>query len=199
MALRFNVFALPDEHIQFLQLYPLSIEAYLLGKQPSANLLKAPAKQAWRLRLARLINGKKSQQIPVSWPSASVEMIGPNVSHRNVDIYHYILNNTENRVKGAGSLFQTWIDINDHDAIKMAADGESFAFKSHDLCSLQPLLTALNAQTIRSRFDAWLLIHNPDYVPQESEYQEITSGIATFSRKVTEAIDKKLGLMWVTQ
>ncbi|MCG9732077.1 hypothetical protein L1D44_20010 [Shewanella sp. Isolate13] len=199
MALCLNVFSLPNEHIQFLKHNPQTMQDYLLGQAPSEQTFASAKSQPLLVQFVRLLTGSKKPVLPLDWPSVEVEMIGPDVNHRNVDLYHYILNNTEARVRGAGSLFQTWLDINQHDAIKMDAEGESFAFKSRSLPELSTLLSQLDEQTIRDRFNAWLLEHNPDYIPQESEYLDIITGWKRFNVGVAKAIEQHWGLIWVTQ
>ncbi|GIU05744.1 MULTISPECIES: hypothetical protein [unclassified Shewanella] len=199
MALCLNVLSLPDEHIQFLKQQPQTLQDYLLGQVPTEQMFTAAKPQPLLVQLVRFLTGAKKPSLPLDWPSIEVEMIGPNVNHRNVDLYHFILNNTEERVKGAGSLFQTWLDINNHDAIKMDADNESFAFRSQTLVELADLLKKLDEQTVKDRFNAWLLEHNPDYFPNEDEYLEMIQGWQRFSAKVSEAKGNGLGLLWVSQ
>ncbi|ABV88747.1 hypothetical protein [Shewanella pealeana] len=199
MALCLNVLSLPDEHIQFLKHEPQTLQDYLLGQIPTVQTFAAAKPQPLLVQFVRLLSGAKKPTLPLDWPSTEMEMIGPDVNHRNVDLYHYILNNTEARVKGAGSLFQTWLDINNHDAIKMDADNESFAFQSLMLPELSALLARLDEQTVRDRFNAWLLEHNPDYLPREDEYLEMTQGWQGFYTKVSEAERQGFGLLWVTQ
>lgn len=199
MALCLNVLSLPDEHIQFLKHEPQTLQDYLLGQIPTVQTFAAAKPQPLLVQFVRLLSGAKKPTLPLDWPSTEVEMIGPDVNHRNVDLYHYILNNTEARVKGAGSLFQTWLDINNHDAIKMDADNESFAFQSLMLPELSALLARLDEQTVRDRFNAWLLEHNPDYLPREDEYLEMTQGWQRFYTKVNEAESSGFGLLWITQ
>ncbi|MCL1146279.1 hypothetical protein AB4298_01505 [Shewanella sp. 10N.261.52.F9] len=195
MALCLNMFSLPNEHICFLKAHPQTLDAYLQGELPEWE----PAKQTLLNKVLQLLGSKGGQTLPSDWPCTAVVMIGPTADHRNVDLYHYILNDTEERVKGAGSLFQTWLDIHNHDAIKMDSESESFAFQSQQLPALQVLLSVLNEQTVRKRFDAWLDIHNPDYLPLEPEYQQLCQGFERFKLNLAKAIDKDLGLMWVTQ
>ncbi|MCK8044424.1 hypothetical protein MSG37_05970 [Shewanella sp. 1CM18E] len=195
MALCLNMFLLPNEHIRFLKANPQMLEAYLQGQQPDVTQLE----QTLFSKVISLFKGSIEQTIPEDWPLANIVMIGPEVDHRNVDLHHYIVNNTEARVKGAGSVFQTWLDISHHDAIKMDAANESFAFQSHVLPELQQLLSELNEQTVRDRFDAWLFIHNPDYQPQAIEYQQLWQGYQRFKLGVSQAVEQNLGLMWVTQ
>lgn len=195
MALHFNMFLLPNEHIRFLKANPYAVDAYLQGKAPGL----AHINQTLMAKVITILKGGIEQTIPKDWPSASIAMIGPEVDHRNVEQHHYILNNTEAWVKGAGSVFQTWLDINNHDAIKMDANNESFAFEAQLLPALQRLLADLNEQTLRQRFDAWLFIHNPDYQVQEAEYQQLWLGYQRFKTNITQAVERGLGLMWVTQ
>ncbi|WP_299804101.1 hypothetical protein [uncultured Shewanella sp.] len=199
MALCLNVLSLPDKHIQFLKHEPHTLQDYLLGQVPTEQTFTAAKPQPLLVQFVRFLTWAKKPSLPLDWPSTEVEMIGPDVNHRNVDLYHYILNNTEERVKGAGSLFQTWLDINNHDAIKMDADNESFAFHSQALPELSTLLAKLDEQTVRDRFNAWLLEHNPDYFPKEDEYLEMFQGWQRFSAKVSEAKSNGLGLLWVAR
>lgn len=199
MALCLNVFSLPDTHISFLKQQPHTLQDYLLGRVP-AKLTCAKAKhQSVLRRLLTFLTGAKKRSLPLDWPRQDVTMIGPDVNHRNVDLYHYILNNTEERVNGAASLFQTWLAPNNHDAINMDAENESFAFRSRTASQLSALLTQLDEQTIRDRFNAWLNQHNPDYIPQEAEYQQMIGGFERFKVNVVSAVEQNRGLMWVTQ
>ncbi|ABZ78058.1 hypothetical protein Shal_3515 [Shewanella halifaxensis HAW-EB4] len=198
MALCLNLFSLPNGHIQFLKHNPQTIQAYLMGQAPELEAEVAIKQQSLLSKLVRGISGRKALELPRDWPQDEIKMIGPNVNHRNVDLYHYILNDTEERVKGAGSLFQTWLDIHNHDAIKMDRCNESFAFESYALAELFTLLSKLDEPVVRGRFDAWLLEYNPDYIPKESEYLEMIQGWEHFRVKVHEAMEVNHGLMWVT-
>ncbi|GIU32826.1 hypothetical protein L2719_09750 [Shewanella schlegeliana] len=199
MALCLNVFSLPNEHIQFLKHNPQTMQVYLVGQIPELEAVVAIKQQSILTQLVRLIRGGKALVLPQDWPQHQVEMIGPDINHRNVDLYHYILNDTEELVRGAGSIFQTWLDINHHDAIKMDRSNESFAFESHRLAELAILLSKLDEQTVRNRFNAWLLEHNPDYIPQESEYLEMFTGWQRFKAGIAKAVEQNWGLVWVTQ
>ena len=86
-------------------------------------------------------------------------MIGPEINHRNVDLYHLILNGAADFVTGSGSIFQTWLETasnRTHAAIDITGDNEHFAFHSGQLPELAELLSSVDAESVRSRYTQWL-------------------------------------------
>ena len=191
MALCLNVFALPNEHILFLKEYPLVVDDYIYGESPEIEV-KKPKFRSFFAKFTK----EKSQCLPNNWPTSEVKMIGPLANHRNIELYHYILNGTNKSVEGSGSLFQTWFDLNQHSAIKMDNSNGNYAFNSEQLPDLFTLLNGLNDKVITKRFDEWLSINDVSDKPNELVYKEVIDGCVSFKEGVAEAVEKGLGLMW---
>ncbi len=128
-------------------------------------------------------------------------MIGPEINHRNADLFHLILNGTQDFVTGSGSIFQTWLQsANDrtHSAIDLTGDNEHFAFYSKQLPDLAALTAAVDINAVIARFTQWLRSNGDDYTPSDVECDTMAKEFAAFTAGIQEAISKSHGLIWVS-
>ena len=128
----------------------------------------------------------------------SLTEIGPaECIHRNVDLYHLILNGTADFVVGSGSIFQTWLTNEQHSAIVLI-HGEVFAFKNHQIPELLRLVSGVTAELVQARFTQWLRnTGDKDYSPGIEESEETASEFRKFGEALQEAVKKSHGLVWV--
>ena len=125
-------------------------------------------------------------------------MIGPEINHRNVDLYHLILNGTADFVNGSGSIFQTWLTNKRHSAIDLTGDNEHFAFKSDQIPSLVDLLFKVDAAAVKSRFTQWLRSKGDNYDPADDECEEMAQEFSAFAAAAQEAVHNSQGLIWIS-
>jgi hypothetical protein len=133
--------------------------------------------------------------VPSGWPTKQPAMIGPEINHRNVDLYHLILNGTTDFVQGSGSIFQTWLTA-DHSAIDLT--GEDYAFKSHQLPALVRLLMKVDVKAVKAGFVQWLSAQGDNYTPSDEECGEIAREFRSFAKDVQHASEQSLGLIWIS-
>lgn len=171
MANYFCVFPAPDAHIEFLGNHPDAIYPYIEGEDPEVDGL------------------------PADWPRDCVDPIGfSEANHRNVDLYHWILNGSEADVTGGASLFQTWISRT-HSGIDLTGDGDFFAFKSEQLPEMAVAASKVDLQAVRTAFTAWLLKAEKDYAPDEEACQAFVDEFREFSEQLALVIEERKGLL----
>lgn len=183
-----SIFALNDSQIEFIKRHPESLFSFIEGEKPEINT-------GFVSKYSRLLSNKA--QVLKDWPIEPVEMINPVVTHKNVELYHYLLNGTDEIVFGAGSLFQTWFNIKEHSAISMDSCNDNFAFSSAQIPELLGLLNDLSFGVFKSRFDKWFQIKDLELYETEESYQETYRALIKFRNGVEIAVRNKHGLMWI--
>jgi hypothetical protein len=174
MANYFYVFAAEDAHIEFLKNHPPSVANYVSGEKPDVAV---------------------ADVVPSNWPGSALEPIGfTDAIHRNVDLYHWILNAKPDSVSGSGSLFQTWF-TSEHSAIEL--DGESFAFMSDQVHDLAVLVNKVDVPSVLKVFTAWCDRKGKNYVPDAAECESLVDEFKTFGQNLEGVMAKGLGLVWV--
>ena len=196
MANYLFIFSAPDAHIDFLQKYPDSLRDYVAGRRP-----KIVPPTDWKPTFwQRLFGASPPRQpvargeIPDDWPVSEPKMIGPNINHRNVDLYHSILNGTADYVDGSGSIFQTWF-MAKHSAIDLT--GEDYAFKSDQVPALLPLLSRVDRERVKAVFTKWLRKKSDSYSPTDDACDAFVEEFKAFELGVTDAVNRSHGLIWV--
>lgn len=214
MADYFRVFAAPDSHIEFLSQHPDSVFDYVEGQPPKPRAVtpKQQVKPSKPTFWQRLFGGSPKPPSPApqptaptpelvppdDWPSEELTEIGPaECIHRNVDLYHLILNGTSKFVEGSGSIFQTWLTNDQHSAVNII-HGEVFAFKSHQIPELLRLVSGVTVELVQSRFTQWLRdTGDKDYTPGLEESEEFAVEFRKFGEALQEAVKQSHGLIWV--
>ena len=199
MANYLCIHAVPDSHIEFIRRHPETLDDYLEGELPNLDEtpIQEPPKQSFWQRLlaakpAPAVAKTTSESIPSNWPSEESEPIGPEVNHRNVDLYHLLLNGTKDPVQGSGSIFQTWI-TETHSAIIIGED--NFAFTSQQVPELVGLLRKVDV----SAATRWL--HDSgerDYAPDDEECESFVEELHEFASAAEVAMKKSCGLVWIS-
>lgn len=192
MANYLCIFSAPNEHIAFLMQHPETTYNYYLGDPPefeesSASLVSNLLQKLFGSNT----NTPPSPAVPDDWPTEEREIFGPEVNHRNVDLFHCILNNTNESVSGSGSLFQTWFSPT-HSAIEL--DGESFAFKSEQLPELLDLVKAVTPESVQKSCP----LSSQNYEPDLEEAQMIVDEFQHFAQSLEKTIQQGHGIIWVS-
>ncbi|MCG9738070.1 hypothetical protein L1D32_07875 [Shewanella insulae] len=195
MASYLCAFTAPDEHINFLLNNPDHLFSYVEGELPELPKVKQSLLERLFGRPTQLSN-----RIPKNWPSSEVEMIGPVIHHRNVDLHHWILNGQQEFVSGSGTIFQTWLmnkQEADHAALDIGGDNENFAFLSSQIPELFDLVKKVNEKQVREVFSAWFKFNGKNEIPTNHECEEITNEYQMFAMKLAEGIESGKGLIWI--
>lgn len=198
MANYLKVLVAPDSHIDFIRDHPGSLWAYVDGEHPDASALAPPKPSLWRRMTRTAPPPPPTPEIPEDWPVEEAAMIGPEINHRNVDLYHLILNGTPDFVDGSGCIFQTWLTLKKHSAIDLAGDNENFAFKSLQLPELVDLLSKVDAAAARSGMTQWFRAKGDSYEPDEDECEDTAEEFKAFASEIQKAVDNSHGLIWIS-
>jgi hypothetical protein len=195
MANYLYILAAPDSHIEFLANYPDTLLSYVDGRQPNPP---APRKRGIFQRLFGGANiPSTTAAIPQDWPIQEAGLIGPEINHRNVSLYHQILNGGEELVTGAGTIFQTWLDPLNHAAINIDGHGENFAFTSDLIPELLRLTALVDTSRVRDQYSAWLRKKGDDHVPGVEECEIMAKEFADFSDELRSVVAAQMGIIWV--
>jgi hypothetical protein len=197
MANYLCIFAAPDSHIEFIRANPDSLRDYVDGKRPRISTTP-PKHTLWQRLTGARPATKPPLVIPEDWPENEPTMIGPEINHRNVDLYHLILNGTADFVAGSGSIFQTWLTNKRHSAIDLTGDNEHFAFTSDQIPALVDLLSKVDVDAVKSRLTQWLRSKGEDYDPADDECEEVAQEFSAFAAAAREAAKNSQGLIWIS-
>lgn len=193
MAMYLTAFIVPDSHIEFFRAQPGSIYAYYQGEVPELSAAKTLKPSFWQRLVGITPPGLAPPPLPADWPMSQIQEIGPEMNHRSVDLHHYLLNGTNDPVKGSGSIFQTWF-MQEHSAVTL---GENFAFKSSQLPELAELLAKIDALTLKSRWVECCRLNGEIFEPDDEECKALAWEYRLFHAGVNDAIDQGHGLAWV--
>jgi len=182
MASYMMFYVVPDSHLAFLRDNPTLFDSYLRGDIPEIR-------QGFFSKLL----GRKLPRLPDDWPSHELEAYSPEISHRQVKVFHYLLNGKNEPVENVGSLFQTWFKPR-HNSPAISIDGENFAYNSRDARHLLNLVEGLTPELMRDRLDDF---------ESASELQD-DSGLLEYAfnqieKACNEAVSKGQGLLWTNR
>lgn len=196
MASYLYIFAAEDAHIDFIAEHPETLWDYVNGKAPDQVRCRKP-----RGLLACIFGGSTGPDvqiaIPANWTTKEVEMIGPEICHRNVSLYHRLLNGSPELAAGAGSIFQTWMDPLNHSAIDISGHGEHFAFKSHMVPALAELASAVDLARARREFSAWQRSRGEEHNVDDRDCEEFVKEFADFSDALNGVVVSSRGIIWI--
>ncbi|QDT36531.1 hypothetical protein [Stratiformator vulcanicus] len=195
MATYLCIFVAPDHHIDFIKSNPDSLWAYVEGSMPEIQP-KRLKRTLWQRLTGQSVAKQPAAVVPEDWPDSEAIMIGPEVNHRNVDLYHLLLNGTSEFVDGSGSIFQTWLTNHKHSAINLT--GEDYAFKSEQLPKLAKLIAAVDPPAIKSRYTEWLRTQGETFEPSDDECDELVKEFSDFADSTRDVVNRHLGLIWVS-
>ena len=188
MASYLNLFSLPDHHIDYLQKNSAALFEYMEGE-----VVYQKGESKFKSIYSRVF---KSEPVITDFPTEPIDTFNPEINHRNIELYHFILNGTTEYVSGAGSIFQTWLIIDDHSAIKIDKSNDHFAFKNETVPSLLKIVESLTDSTIKCRYCEWFSKNFPQHPPTEIELTDLCDGFVTFKDGLADAVNKQLGILW---
>lgn len=181
MALYMLFHVVPDSHIEFLANNPSTFRAYLEGVEPTVK----------NSLFDKLLGREVELSLPGNWPGDELEGYCPEVNHRQVKYFHYLLNGTTDRVDHEGCLFQTWFAPRVKTPV-VTIDGENFALRHEHIDSLRQRIRQLSADEICARYEQALEGERVDDATREfllGAFEEIASAC-------DNALETKAGLMW---
>lgn len=183
MALYMFFHVLPDSHIEFLQAHPDAFHPYLEGREPEIR----------KSLLDRILGREVEIDLPGDWPRKELEGFCPEISHRQVKLFHYLLNRTEDRVDHSGCIFQTWFAPRSKSAA-IPIDGENFALKSDLVSSLKERIQQISEEELFSRYRQ--IVDNASI--DESDKSFLTGAFKEISSACDQALETRNGLMWTS-
>lgn len=201
MADYLYIFPADDSHIDFMVENPETLWSYIDGQYPAISETLLPAPTLWQRLTGNVPKPKATLEVPSNWPDSEPTAIGPEINHRNVDLYHLILNGTTEFVTGGGSIFQTWLEAwknRTHSAIDITGDFEHFAFYSNQLPILLDVILSVDTEKVMVCFNQWLRAKGEDYTPSKKECEEIANEFAQFANSTRKAISEAEGLIWIS-
>lgn len=190
-----------DANIDFIHAHPEALSNYLDGQEPDLTPSVAPKLSLWQRIRGNVPVPPPTPTIPDDWPTSECHLIGETVNHRNVDLFHLILNGTKEFVSGSGAFFQTWLESGDtcqHSAIDLTHGNQDFAFKSDQVPELATLLSQVGMDMVKSGFNKWLHTRGESYEATDEECAEIFEEFRIFAATANTAVEQSLGLMWVS-
>jgi len=179
MALYMMFYVAPDSHLEFLRDNPTLFDSYLGGEMPDLS----------QGLLAKLL-GKQPPELPHDWPGHELEVYSPEINHRQVNLFHYLLNGTDELVENVGCVFQTWFKPR-HNSPTVVIDGENFALLSTDVRQLLHLVEGLTAETMRDRLD-----DSDKASAVQDSIDVVEFGFEVIGKACAEAVSKGQGLVW---
>ena len=177
MAHRFGAFSVPDSHVSFLSQHHNLVHDYLEGVRP---------------------NGEIADQLPSDWPAQPLESLGSwSINHRNVDLYHWILNGGPELASGGGSIFLTWYEPDQQSALKLDKYNERFAFHANQLVELAELVKSVDVERVQRSFCDWLKRRGEDHSDiDHGACEPFVDEFKMFSDGIESAIQRGCGLIW---
>ena len=176
MASGFEAYAIPDSHITFLQEHPGFVHSYLDGEKPDEV---------------------DSASLPEWWPQQAPKSLGSwGINHRNIELYHWILNGGPELATGSGSIFQTWYEPDTHNAVKLDPHNERFAFHVDQIAELDALVARMDVPTVKSAFTAWCRSRGDQYEPDDMACLSFTDEFGVFHAGLQEAMRNGHGIVW---
>jgi len=180
------MFPTADVQIDFMRKYPKTILNYIEGNPPARE----------QGSISKLLGIKAA--IPKNWPTEEPRALELEITHRNVSLYHLLLNGTQDSTSGAGSIFQTWF-MDTHDAIDLSGYGEEFAFYARQIPELLHIVERVKPEDIQPRFSQWLRKQGDEREPTPEECRELWQSIDNLRQGAAQTVTDKLGLIWVSR
>lgn len=181
MALYMLFHVIPDSHIDFLSDHPETFRPYMEGRKPQLR-------KSW---LDAILGRDVALELPEDWPENELEGFCPEVNHRQVEYFHYLLNGTKDKVHHSGCIFQTWFAPG-HQSVAVTIDGENFALRSELVRSLKDKIQNLGDNDIFDRYrDA---VDDVDLDEADKEF--LLNAFGEISAACDSALEAGEGLMW---
>ena len=181
MALYMFFHVVPDSHIEFLSKHSETFRPYMEGREPEFR----------RSLFDKLFGREVELNLPNNWPRNELEGFCPEVNHRQIEYFHYLLNGTQDRVHHSGCIFQTWFDPR-FKSVAVTIDGENFALKSEDILDLKERIQNISEDELFGRYRK--VVDDPSMFTSDKAF--LTDAFNEISSACDKALEKKEGLMW---
>ena len=181
MALYMFFHVVPDSHLEFLSKHPETFRKYLEGREPEVH----------SSLLDKMFGREVNLDLPNHWPQNELQGFCPEVNHRQVEYFHYLLNGTKDRVHHSGCIFQTWFDPG-FKSVAITIDGENFALRSEFILSLKEQIQNISEDEMFDRYRKAV----DDVGMDESDKNFLTDAFREISSACDKALEKREGLMW---
>jgi len=181
VALYMFFYVLPDSHIEFLHRHLDSFRAFMEGSEPAVR----------KSLFDKLFGREVDLDLPDNWPQNKIEGFCPEINHRQVKFFHYILNGTKNRVDHSGCVFQTWFDPRAK-SVAITIDGENFALKSEYIASLKERIHNITEGELFKRYKEAI----DDASMEELDKDFLTDAFKEIVSACDRALEKREGMMW---
>ncbi len=181
MALYMFFHVLPDSHIEFLSEHPDTFRSYMEGSEPGIR----------KSMVDRILGRAVDWTIPDDWPRDEPEGYCPEINHRQVEYFHYILNGTRDRVEHSGCVFQTWFAPRAR-SVAVTIDGENFALESEFVPSLGERIRGLSEEALFRRYAEVV----DDASPDAADREYLLDTFRIIASACDSAVEKRQGLMW---
>jgi len=197
MADYLYIFAAADSHIKFISENPDALWNFMEG---SKCCLPEPRPE--KGFLGNLFGSGEEEvttliKAPSGWPTGQVDMLGPEISNHNVELYHRILCGGDVFVSGAGALFQTWLVRENGVAIDIGKNGENFAFTSDQVSHLRELVSRVDESRVMYQYCLWLRKIGKFEVPSDKEVVRLTKEFKDLAVNLAEVEQAGKGIIWV--
>ncbi len=174
------LYSVPESHIHFIKENELDFITYAQGEVPE---VKASF-------FSKLFGLKNAIELPDKWPETEIHEFNPEITSNQIDLYHYLLNGSEEFVSHEGCLFQTWyLDEDKGNCIEI--DSETYAFSLQSLLVLNEMLDGISKELILKRTEEFL-----GEEPNEEEVQMLFRGFSTIKDAVVNSVSSNTGLVW---
>lgn len=178
MSLSLNLYVISDLSISYLEKDTDKFDYFIYGEAPEGF------------------------EKPDFWPGDEIDGISTQFNVKGCDLYHFILNGTEEPVREAGGIFQVFSQVSDTDiriVSKYNQSNEAFAFDNNATKKLADLLTKLDDEIIEKRLTDWIKKY-----PEGWEYQSgidyeldmLKANIPAVREFVTKVSQDNLGIAW---
>lgn len=185
MANHFLIYSATDAQIDFMHQFPETI----------ANFVEGEPAQLKTGVVARVLGS--NPQLPTSWPSVAPDPIDVEINHRNVTLYHLLLNGTADKVVGPGSLFQTWFSA-EYSAIELDIQAGAYALKAEQVMALYQLIDGVRIQDIPPRFAQWLRVQQQDEEkPTADECNQLWRDMVNLKKGLEYSVKAGSGIFWM--
>ena len=190
------LFAASDSHIDFITENPDALWNFMEG---SKCCLPAPKPE--KGFLAKVFSGEDEPtslvEVPIDWPTGQVEMLGPEISDLNIELYHRILCGGDVFVVGAGSLFQTWMVRVNGVSVDIGKKGENFAFYSDQVSELSALMSSVDEERVLYQYCLWLKAMGKPHDNIDQEVERLTKEFADLAAQLSKVEKAGNGIIWV--
>lgn len=133
-------------------------------------------------RLARIVDRQDSDG----------ELVVFGVNHRNVDIFHFILNGTAAYSGGPRGLFDTWIHGDRYASIRLT--DEAFGLNSRDVRILSDALLELDDETVSGRREEW---KKSQGIVEDDDPAFFPECFGYLRELCSRAVEAKKALVWI--